>query len=83
MRSLLRFSGVTDALELSVPVWGPLFDLTGSYVQGVLVVPEMFKLMRLATGILGDSYCRVGRISYLILLVRGEGVSTPLLRRTE
>ena len=63
-------------------LWGPLFDLTGNYVQGVSLVPEMLTSMRLVIETLGDSSREVGRRSYLILPVRGEGISTPLLRRT-
>ena len=65
-----------------MPPWGPLFDLTGNYVKGVLLVPEMLTLMRLVTGMLGDLSRGVGRRLYLILPNRGEGVSTSLLRRT-
>ena len=34
VRSLSFFSGGTVALELSVLLWGSLFDMTGNYVQG-------------------------------------------------
>ena len=53
-QSLSRFSGVTVALELSLPLWGPLFYLKGIYVQGLSLVPEMLTSMRLVTGTLGD-----------------------------
>ena len=65
-----------------MPLWGPLFDLKEKYVQGVSLVPEMLTSMRLVMGMLGDLSHGVGRRSYLILPVRGEGISTPLLRRT-
>ena len=81
-RSLSRFSGVTVLLELSVPLWGSLFDLTGNYVQRVLLLPEMLTLMRLLTGTLKDSSPGARRTSYLRLPFWGEGVSMPLLRRT-
>ena len=79
---IVTFFGVTGALGLSVPLWFTLFDLTGNYVQGVLLEPDMLKLMRLVTGTWGDSSRGVGRRLYLIFLVRGEGVSTLILRRT-
>ena len=49
------FSGVIVESEQSVPLWGPLFDLMGNHVQGVLLAPEMLTLMRLVSGTLGDS----------------------------
>ena len=73
---------MTVALDLSVTLWNPLFDLTENYVQGVSLAPEMLTSMRLVTGTLGDSSRGVGQRLCLILPVRGEGVSTPLLRRT-
>ena len=36
-------AGVTGVLGLSMTLWGPLFDLTGNYVLGVLLVPEILK----------------------------------------
>ena len=83
MQLLLHFSGVNGALGISVPLWGPLFYLTGNYVQEVLLVPDMLTSMRLITGTFGDPSCGVGRKLYLILLFWGEGVSTPILRRIE
>ena len=53
MQSLSCFSGLTVASERSVPLWGPLFDLTGNFVKGVSLVPEMLILMSLVTGTLG------------------------------
>ena len=81
-RSLCRSDGVTGALGLSVPLWGPMFDLTGNYVLGVLLVPKMLILIRLVTGTLEDLSLGVGQRLCLKWLVWGKGVSTPLLRRT-
>ena len=78
-----RFAGVTVALDLSVTLWNPLFDLTENYVQVLFLVPEMLTSMRFVTGTLGDSSRGVGWGSYLRLPVWGEGVSTLFLRRTE
>ena len=58
-----------------MPLLGPLFDLTGKYVQGLLLAPEM-------GGSLWDYSRGVRWIFYLILPVRDESVFTPLLRRT-
>ena len=51
-KSSLRFAGVIVASERSMPLWGPLFDLTGNHVQGVLLAPEILTSMRLVTGTL-------------------------------
>ena len=55
VQSSSRFSGAIVASEQSVPLWGPLFDLTGNHVHGVPLAPDMLTLMRLVTGTLGDS----------------------------
>ena len=44
---------MTVAKEQSGSLLGSLFDLKGNYVQGVSLVSEMLKLMRLVTGTLG------------------------------
>ena len=55
VQSLSRFAGVIAASERSVPMWGPMFDLTGNHVQVVLLVPEMLTSMRLLKGSFGYS----------------------------
>ena len=35
-------------------LWGPLFHLTGNYVQVLSLVPEMLTSMRLMAGTLGN-----------------------------
>ena len=82
-QSLCCSAGVTGTSVISVPLWGPLFDLTGNYVLGVSLVPEMLTSMRIATGMWEDSYHGVGRRLCLKWLVWGKGMFTPLLRRTE
>ena len=72
----MRSTRVTSALELSLPLWGPMFDLKRNYVRVVSLVPEMLTSMRLVTGTLGDSSTGVGRRLYLKWLVRGKGMST-------
>ena len=47
-----------------MPLWGSLFDLTGNYVQGVLLVPEMLTSMRLVTVMLGGLSRVVGQRLY-------------------
>ena len=79
----MAYAGVTGALGLSVPLWGTLFDLTGNYVLGVSLVPEILTSMRLVTGKLDDLSLGVGQRSCLKWLVWGKGVSTPLLRGME
>ena len=81
-RSSSRFYGVIFASEISVPLWGPLFDLKGNHVWGVLLAPEILTYMRLVSETLEDSSCWVWRRLYLILLVRSVGVYTPLLSTT-
>ena len=65
-----------------MPLWGPLLDFTGNYLQGLSLVPEMLTLMRLVTGTLGDLYRGVRRRLYLRFPVQVKGAFTPLLRRT-
>ena len=55
--SLRRSDGGTDVSVLSVPFWGPLFDLMGNYGLGVLLVLAMLKLMRPVTEMLEDLSC--------------------------
>ena len=80
-RSLLHFAGVTVASEQLVPLWGPLFDLTGNYVQGVSLALDMLIWIMLVTGTLGGSSRGVGQILYSTLPVQDKGVSTPIMRR--
>ena len=44
--SLQHSSGGTDASVRSVPLWGPVFDLTGNYGLGLSLVLAMLTLMR-------------------------------------
>ena len=78
-----RFAGVTGALGILVPFWGPLFDFTGNNVQGVSLVPDMLKSMRLMTGTFGYLSRGVGRLLCLRFLVRGESMPMPLMRKTD
>ena len=47
--SFRRSSGGTDASVQSVSLWRLLFDLTGNYYLGVLLVLERLTLMRPVT----------------------------------
>ena len=55
VRSLSRLAGVIAVSEKSVPLWGPLFDLTWNYVPGELLLLEMLTFMTLVKVTLGGS----------------------------
>ena len=55
--SLRRSSGGTGVSVRSVPLWGPLFYLTGKYLLGVLLVLAMLTSLRPVTEMLEQLSC--------------------------